>query len=118
MSGLVKKKRRSRRKWQNAKCCHWCGCALNTIPGHPHQRTRDHLIPRSKGGKGHHNLVAACRACNEKRGASADWRSCGARRKTRMPAVAEAEAEAQNRISAEGGQQWHHEPNPSTLRSP
>jgi 5-methylcytosine-specific restriction endonuclease McrA len=35
----------------------------------PEDRTRDHLWPKSRGGKNHcMNLVPACRACNEYRG--------------------------------------------------
>lgn len=38
--------------------------------GRPHHKTmsRDHLVPRSKGGKGKSNIVLAHRLCNEKRG--------------------------------------------------
>lgn len=40
--------------------CHWCGEDADTA---------DHLVPRSKGGTNDDdNLVAACRACNSRRG--------------------------------------------------
>ena len=61
-----------RQKW---KCC-WCGCQLKR-PVHgqraPNDATREHMIPKLFGGamvKG--NIRAACRSCNEKRGAEMD----------------------------------------------
>lgn len=53
--------------------CFYCRVEL-TLPREPNSRkktrvTRDHLIPRSKGGpQGRSNVVAACYACNNLRG--------------------------------------------------
>lgn len=56
--------------------CHWCGVILlptGTINGdghsHPQAGTRDHIIPRSLGGRNHReNLVLSCYRCNTTRG--------------------------------------------------
>jgi HNH endonuclease len=43
--------------------CVWC-----SAPAHPRDRTVEHLLPRSRGGRsGAHNLLPACRACNRAR---------------------------------------------------
>lgn len=43
--------------------CHWCGGPANTV---------DHITPRSRGGARYNpaNLVACCRSCNSRRGAT------------------------------------------------
>jgi hypothetical protein len=43
--------------------CVWCSTA-----SWPRDRTLEHLLPRSRGGRsGEHNLLPACRACNKAR---------------------------------------------------
>jgi len=43
--------------------CVWCSAAV-----WPRDRTVEHLLPRSRGGRdGAHNLLPACRACNRAR---------------------------------------------------
>ncbi|HYF28312.1 MAG TPA: HNH endonuclease [Baekduia sp.] len=59
--------------------CVWCGASFDRLR-HP---TRDHLVPRVKGGPSWaQNELAACRRCNRERGhvAPADWiAACRAR---------------------------------------
>lgn len=57
---------------QNGKC-YYCDCQMllersgPVIP--PNYATRDHIIPRSLGGKGlHKNIILACQQCNSTRG--------------------------------------------------
>src|SRR6476660_3870035 len=52
--------------------CYHCGCRCHCQTCYPAQpkgsaATRDHLIPRSKGGKGGANLVLSCDSCNRKK---------------------------------------------------
>jgi hypothetical protein len=43
--------------------CVWC-----SVAAWPRDRTVEHLLPRSRGGRdGAHNLLPACRACNRAR---------------------------------------------------
>jgi hypothetical protein len=43
----------------------------------PNAVTRDHIVPRSMGGEYRdHNLILACRRCNEKRGDNLYYCSC------------------------------------------
>lgn len=44
-----------------ATCCGW-----DRLP-YERQATRDHIVPKSRGGKGGDNLVLACRKCNEEK---------------------------------------------------
>lgn len=48
--------------------CWYCGCELTAPLGAgtlPTTATRDHVVPRSKGGANRaENIVAACRGCN------------------------------------------------------
>lgn len=45
------------RFWIRGSRCHYCGQAATT---------RDHIVPKSKGGgDGHWNLVPACKKCNQ-----------------------------------------------------
>jgi 5-methylcytosine-specific restriction endonuclease McrA len=60
-------------KRQNGKC-YYCGCEMRMFrktgphPLPPDYATKDHVIPRSKGGVGNiGNLVAACNKCNMSR---------------------------------------------------
>lgn len=52
--------------------CHYCGCELvrrwtGRMPTNAY--TRDHMIPRSRGGKGlRGNTVPCCRRCNQRKG--------------------------------------------------
>ena len=49
---------------RDAYTCQYCGEA----PGHSHL-TVDHVVPRSRGGvHDWHNLVTACKRCNQKKG--------------------------------------------------
>jgi len=44
--------------------CVWC-----STESWPRDRTLEHLLPRSRGGRsGEHNLLPACRPCNKARG--------------------------------------------------
>lgn len=53
---------------QNHRCC-YCGCETNRLPDHPRQATREHVIPRSRGGTDDwENLAMACARHNRKRG--------------------------------------------------
>lgn len=54
--------------------CWWCKCDViagiqnSDFQHQPNQATRDHIVPRSRGGTNAlANLVLACRACNEER---------------------------------------------------
>lgn len=47
--------------------CWYCGSILKHVPGHPRRPTRDHVVPRSRGGRGPNNYVAACYACNHRK---------------------------------------------------
>lgn len=50
----------------SAGCCTWCGYDLSRTNARP---TRDHLVPKIKGGPTRlENEVAACGGCNAKRG--------------------------------------------------
>lgn len=59
--------------------CHWCNVKMVRGPhslknGNPDAATREHLLPRSKGGRGNwDNLVYACLACNSRRSSDTDW---------------------------------------------
>ena len=47
--------------------CWYCGCPLlNTFPERDQSKTRDHVVPRSQGGR---RTVMACRLCNSAKGA-------------------------------------------------
>lgn len=58
---------------QNHRCC-YCGHEMVEVSQqelpfiHPNAMTREHVIPRSYGGVGPENLVAACNLCNGLRG--------------------------------------------------
>jgi len=57
--------------WTKAKSCFYCQKPLTRS-----QKTRDHVIPRSRTGGFKHNIVASCRSCNGKKGnrAPSEWR--------------------------------------------
>lgn len=62
--------------WREQPFCYWCGQEMDADPFSPRFRTREHLVPRSKGGDSSlANLVAACITCNNRRGTSMTWRS-------------------------------------------
>lgn len=62
-------RRRGLAEAQNWRCA-YCAGALLVDPSPQAGATGDHLVPRSDGGgDSRANLVAACRACNEARGA-------------------------------------------------
>lgn len=79
--------------WREAEFCHWCGRRLNDKPRSGTRRTRDHLIPRSRGGKGLlNNVVTACAECNLKRGNSMTWRPYQWRRRKERSSYEAAQA--------------------------
>jgi 5-methylcytosine-specific restriction endonuclease McrA len=45
--------------------CFYCEEPFEAI--HPFHATRDHVVPKSRGGKGGRNLVAACAQCNTRK---------------------------------------------------
>jgi hypothetical protein len=48
--------------------CHWCGIITTLQENYWHTATRDHVLPRYKGGTGdRHNIVLACFRCNNRR---------------------------------------------------
>lgn len=53
--------------------CFYCNCQLRShkeVPdGHPQLATRDHYVPRCRGGKNGSNIVVACFKCNGTKGA-------------------------------------------------
>lgn len=63
------------KRFAAARFCHWCGAGFSREPRSLRYKTREHLVPRSLGGTLQDgNLVAACRACNQKRGTDTAWR--------------------------------------------
>lgn len=55
---------------QQAGRCHYCERRMTLKIGHEHTATKDHIIPKSKGGPTQMwNLVAACHLCNQRKGA-------------------------------------------------
>jgi 5-methylcytosine-specific restriction endonuclease McrA len=60
MRAKAAKKRRAQVMDRDSSVCVYCGDIADTL---------DHLIPESLGGRDYlHNLVAACHACNNRRG--------------------------------------------------
>lgn len=63
--------------WKRSKACYWCGRRVRYGMGShnlPNQATREHLKPRSLGGRnGKDNIVVACRQCNTDRGREETW---------------------------------------------
>jgi len=59
--------------------CYWCGVVVWRGPviraGQPNPiaATREHVIPRSRGGGGDANVVIACYGCNAERGNAEGW---------------------------------------------
>lgn len=45
--------------------CKYCGRTTDMDSTGPNRATRDHVLPRAKGGKQSGNLVLACAGCNE-----------------------------------------------------
>ena len=57
---------------QNWRCA-YCGGRMSWLRPGPCQVTREHVVPRSRGGGDEiENLVAACKACNEARNSDLD----------------------------------------------
>lgn len=58
------------RLWQAQNgCCFHCGKPMKKGGGnHPLRRSREHLIPQSRGGNGKPVIVLAHRSCNSARG--------------------------------------------------
>lgn len=52
--------------------CYWCGLPFDAA--NPNMaRSREHLIPRSLGGRDGHNIVAAHKICNNRRRSDLTW---------------------------------------------
>lgn len=65
-----------KRNEQYKNICFYCGCILVSVKSKDRESlptrlaTRDHIIPKSKGGaKGFYNNIRCCRRCNENKGA-------------------------------------------------
>lgn len=43
--------------------CVWCGCDLDELTV-----TKEHVVPKSRGGKGYLNTAPACQPCNQDKG--------------------------------------------------
>lgn len=71
----VRIRRHKRHQFGDGQRCYWCGCRVVYGGGLlPNAATREHYVPRSlRGGKGSHNIVVACRACNNTRAVDRDW---------------------------------------------
>lgn len=49
--------------------CHYCQRQMNFINGSKSRATREHLVPKSRGGQDtYSNMRAACHRCNNRRG--------------------------------------------------
>lgn len=49
--------------------CAYCRCTLVwDDPNSEHYATKDHKVPRAKGGKHGRNVTLACRRCNDEKG--------------------------------------------------
>lgn len=57
-------------RYEKATHCYYCGRPLTEMKmGYFSNKSIDHFIPRSKGGRGFNdNLVICCRACNDLKG--------------------------------------------------
>lgn len=54
--------------------CYWCGLPFTDAGVDSYRRTREHLVPRARGGGGTADNIAMAHAlCNQKRGTSMDW---------------------------------------------
>lgn len=98
----VRKRMDAWRKWEimpaliarDGTNCHWCGCETveyRPVDGRqkPDQRTLDHLVARSAGGRDTvQNAVIACYACNQRRGQveqfTIEWKRMGERAPNRL----------------------------------
>lgn len=60
----------------NPRHCFWCGDRV-FVPTYgknlANDATREHLVPHCYGGGSKHNLVIACRRCNNARGNDVNW---------------------------------------------
>ena len=57
-----------------AKRCIWCGRKPNRRNWKPNARTREHIMPKSKGGSNSlRNMGLACKECNQRRGNDDSW---------------------------------------------
>jgi HNH endonuclease len=52
--------------------CYYCKREMILSRGQPNTVTRDHKVPRSRGGRGAANIVAACARCNNVKGNMTD----------------------------------------------
>jgi len=72
--GLIEKHRLSKDKaiwYRDGKTCRYCGKRISFV-----NMTRDHIIPKSKGGRsGYDNLVSACENCNKIKGRRDIWKT-------------------------------------------
>jgi 5-methylcytosine-specific restriction endonuclease McrA len=48
--------------------CAYCDTKMTLEIGHRHTATKDHVVPKSRGGNSNiYNLVASCYDCNQKK---------------------------------------------------
>lgn len=73
-------RQKKRFRFGRGRYCFWCGERIrykNKIHGNKGNdgpiATRDHVLPKSKGGGGGGNIVPACPTCNHRKGNSTNW---------------------------------------------
>jgi HNH endonuclease len=80
--------------------CVWCSAEV-----WPRDRTLEHLLPRSRGGRdGAHNLLPACRACNRARRSQSAVAYARARARDGRAPDAGLLVAGLERLAADGGQ--------------
>lgn len=79
--------------------CVWC-----SAESWPRDRTLEHLLPRSRGGRdGAHNLLPACRACNRARRSQAAAAYARQRAREGRDVDADMLARGLDRLAEHGG---------------
>jgi len=66
MCQATKRVRLKARKCKKARLCFWCGRKTRQGKGRSERLTKDHYVPKSKGGK---FIVPACYQCNQAKAA-------------------------------------------------